>query len=347
MEYVSLGRTGVQVSRICLGTMNFGGRTGPEDATAILGAAASAGINFIDTANVYGHVPDRFAEGRGRSEEILGRWLRNRRDDYVVATKMYFPMSDRPGAMGPSARNVIAECEASLRRLGTDYVDLYQLHHPSNDVPIDETLRALDQLVTAGKVRYVGTSSFAAWQLVEALWAAKTGHLAGPSCEQPVYNLLDRRAERELLPMARTYGIGVITWSPLAGGVLAGRYARGQAPPEGSRHETFWKGRHEALTAEVFDALDQLRQLSTQASIRLHDLAYAWLLRQPGVTSVIAGPRTVDHLAGAVSATGVELSDELVAAIDEVIPPGGVVLRQYGHDGFSWVPWGPHQAAWR
>jgi aryl-alcohol dehydrogenase-like predicted oxidoreductase len=206
MEYTPLGRTGVEVSRLGLGTMNFGGRTPPEEAATILDAAAAAGINLIDTANVYGHNPADFSIGRGRSEEILGKWLQGRRDQYFVATKMFFPMHDRPGSMGSSAQNVIQECEASLRRLNTDHIDLFQLHHPSNQIPIDETLRALDRLVHAGKIRYIGTSSFAAWQIVEALWSASNAHLTPPSSEQPVYNLLDRRCERELLPMRAPTG---------------------------------------------------------------------------------------------------------------------------------------------
>lgn len=222
IEQASLGRTGMSVSRVALGTMNFGGRTPARDATRILDRAFERGVTFVDTADVYGHEPEDFTVGRGRSEEIVGAWLAGRRDEVVLATKLFFPMHERPGGLGPSRANVIRACEASLRRLGTDWIDLYQLHHPSNDVPIDETLRALDDLVGAGKVRYVGTSSFAAWQLVESLWVSSDRRLVPVSSEQPVYNLLDRRVERELIPMATTYGLGLLTWSPLAGGVLAG-----------------------------------------------------------------------------------------------------------------------------
>ena len=278
IAYGSLGRTGLVVSNVCLGTMNFGGRTERAEAVRILDRAFDSGVTFVDTANVYGHDPADFGVGRGRSEEIVGGWLAGRRDDVVLGTKVYFPMSEAPGALGPSRRNVIRECEASLRRLGADHIDLYQLHHPSNDVPIDETLRALDDLVTAGKVRYVGTSSFAAWQLLESLWVSSDRRLAPVSSEQPVYNLLDRRIERELAPMAVTYGLGLLTWSPLAGGVLAGTYDRNAPVPAGSRLETFWAGWHEELTDAVFDVLDELGALASSAGLELHELAHAWLL---------------------------------------------------------------------
>lgn len=347
IEQVSLGRTGLSVSRLCLGTMNFGGRTHQDDAVRILDRAFECGVTFIDTANVYGHEPADFGVGRGRSEEIIGSWLAGRRDDVVVGTKVHFPMRDGVGALGSSRRNVIRECEASLRRLRTDFIDLYQLHHPSNDVPIDETLRALDDLVTAGKVRYVGTSSFAAWQILESLWVSSDRHLVSMSSEQPVYNLLDRRIERELMPMALTYGLGLLTWSPLAGGVLAGRYERGARPPPGSRHETFWGGRHEAITDEVFDVLDELTEAAGSAGIELHQLAHAWLLSQHAITSVIVGPRTLDQLDAALAAASVSLPSDVLDAVDEIVPPGRATLPQYGHDGLAWTTWGPHRYAWR
>jgi aryl-alcohol dehydrogenase-like predicted oxidoreductase len=204
-----LGRTGVQVSALALGTMNFGGRADAATSAQIISEALAHGVNFIDTANVYGHNPANFREGRGRSEEIIGQALKQHGDRtrLIVATKAYFPMSDDINAQGNNRQHLIAQCEASLRRLGTDYIDLYQWHHPSNIIPIDETLRALDDLVRAGKIRYIGTSSFAVWQLVESLWVSKEYGLNRVICEQPVYNLLDRRIERELVPMAQTYGV--------------------------------------------------------------------------------------------------------------------------------------------
>ena len=249
--------------------------------------------------------------------------------------------------MGPTASNIIRECEDSLRRLGTDHIDLYQLHHPSNDVPIDESLRALDELVTGGKIRAVGTSSFGAWQLVDALWASSSLGLTPPTCEQPVYNLLDRRLERELLPMAQTYDLGVITWSPLAGGVLAGRYRRDQPPDPGSRHASFWQGRHSALDDTVFDVVHDLGELAAGLGVTLSALSYAWLSTRPGVTSVIVGPRTVHHLEAALDARSLVLTDDVSEAIDRIVAPGRAVLPQYGFDGLAWIPWGPHARPWR
>lgn len=341
MKQVKLGRSQLTVSRVCLGTMNFGGRTPEPDSIRILDRAFEAGISFVDTANVYGHDPAEFTSGRGRSEEIIGRWLPGRRDDVVVATKMYFPMHDGPGALGPSRANVTAECEASLRRLGTDRIDLYQLHHPSNEVPIDETLAALDELVTAGKVRYIGTSSFAAWQLVEGLWSSSALGLAPFVSEQPVYNLLDRRVERELVGAALTHEIGLLTWSPLAGGVLAGRYNRGESAEKGSRHDVFWSSRHSVLDTAVFDVLDRLSVIALEAGKSLLELSYGWLLAQQAVTSMIVGPRTVEHLDTALACADLTLGADVLSAIDTVVAPGQMVYPQYGHDGFTWVPWGP------
>jgi aryl-alcohol dehydrogenase-like predicted oxidoreductase len=347
IEHAPLGRTGLSVSRVCLGAMNFGGRTDRDEAWRILDRAVDRGVNFVDTANVYGHEPAAFEIGRGRSEEIIGAWLAHRRDDVVVATKVFFPMHDGPGALGSSRQNVIRECEASLHRLRTDFIDLYQLHHPSNDVPADETLRALDDLVTAGKVRYVGTSSFAAWQIVESLWVSSERRFVRVSSEQPVYNILDRRIERELVPMALTHGLGLLTWSPLAGGVLAGRYGRDSVPPPGSRHETFWAGRQAALGGDVFDALDRLAELAAGLGLELHELAHAWVLHQPYVTSMIVGPRTVEHLESALVAPSVSLPPDVLDAVDAIVPPGRAALPQYGHDGLAWTTWGPHRHAWR
>src|ERR671938_611152 len=220
MEIRPLGRTGVQVSVLCLGCMMFGGKTSPDDSYTIIDRAIDAGINFLDTANVY---------SRGRSEEVTGAALKRngKRQRIVLATKVHGKMADDdPNMEGNSRRHIIAQCEASLRRLQTDYIDLYQIHRPQSAIPIDETLRALDDLIRAGKVRYIGTSTFAAWQVVESLWVAKELGLNRFVCEQPPYNVLDRRIERELLPMCRSYCIGVIPWSPLAGGLLTGKYRR-------------------------------------------------------------------------------------------------------------------------
>jgi len=229
MDYRPLGRTGVQVTALCLGCMMFGRRTEAEDSYRIIDHALEAGINFLDTANVY---------ARGRSEEITGQALRNnrQRQRVVLATKVHGRMADDdPNAFGNTRRHIIEQCEASLTRLQTDYIDLYQIHRPESNTPIDETLRALDDLIRAGKVRYIGTSTFGAWQVVESLWASKELGLNRFISEQPPYNILDRRIERELVPMAQTFGIGLIPWSPIAGGLLSGKYRPGEAPPAGSR----------------------------------------------------------------------------------------------------------------
>lgn len=349
MEFSNLGRTGVKVSRFCLGCMNFGGRTNELDALEIIHSAFAAGINFIDTANVYGHDPANFSYGRGRSEEIVGKALKQsgQRSRVVLATKAYFPMSDDPNAQGSSRRHLLEQCEASLRRLQTDYIDLYQLHHPTNDIPIDETLRALDDLVQAGKVRYIGTSSFAAWQIIESLWVSKEYHLNRFVCEQPAYNLLDRRVERELLPMAQTYGIAIIPWSPTAGGFLTGKYQRDMPPPVGSRFEAFWKNAKQQHYAEAaFTVLDLVETLSKEKGCTPYQLALAWCAQQPGITSPIIGPRTQQHLADALQAITIQLTAEDLKRIDIVAPPGRAIVPYYGYDGMTWVTWGPHRFRW-
>ena len=230
MHYRSLGRTGAQVSELCLGCMMFGGHTDEASSFDIIDQAIDSGINFVDTANVY---------SRGASEEVVGKaFKRNgKRERVVLATKVHGRMDEEdPNAAGNHRRHVIEQCEASLRRLQTDHIDLYQIHRPDSGIPIDETLRALDDLIRAGKILYAGTSTFAAWQLVESLWASKELGLNRFVTEQPPYHLLDRRIERELIPVAQTYGLALIPWSPLAGGFLAGKYRREQASPEGSRY---------------------------------------------------------------------------------------------------------------
>lgn len=349
MEYRSLGRTGVQVSALCLGCMNFGGRADEADSVRIIEHALDAGINFIDTANVYGHDPANFRVGRGRSEEIVGKALRqsSQRERVVLATKAHFPMGDDPNTRGNSRRHIIEQCEASLRRLQTDTIDLYQLHHPSSEIPVDETLRALDDLVRRGLVRYIGTSSFGAWQLVESLWVSKEYSLNRFVCEQPAYNLLDRRVERELLPMAQTYGIAVIPWSPTAGGFLAGRYRRGEPPPQGSRFDAFWRGAEvEHFTDAAWEVLDVVEALSQEKGCTPAQLALAWCAQQPGITSPIIGPRTLEHLQNNLGALEIRLTDEDRARLDAVARPGRATVPYYGADGFAWTTWGPHQHRW-
>jgi aryl-alcohol dehydrogenase-like predicted oxidoreductase len=349
MEYRPLGRTGVKVSSLALGCMNFGGRTSETEASAIIEQALAAGINLIDTANVYGHDPANFQVGRGRSEEIVGRVLRTtgQRQRVILATKAHFPMSDDINASGNSRRHIIEQCEASLRRLNTDWIDLYQLHHPSNDLPIDETLRALDDLVRRGWVRYIGTSVFAAWQLVESLWVAKEHGLNRFISEQPPYNLLDRRIERELVPMAQTYGLAILPWSPTAGGFLSGTYHRNQPIPSGSRYDSFWKG---AVTNQfspaAFDLVEGLIQLAEEKGVTPSQLALAWCRQQPGITSPIIGPRTIAQLNDNLGSLGVTLSDADHARIDALAAPGRATVPYYGYDGFAWTRWGPHGYRW-
>src|SRR5919112_1817849 len=291
--------------------MMFGGRTGEEDSADIIDRAIDAGVNFLDTANVY---------STGASEEAVGKALeRNgKRDAIVLATKVHGAMDeDDPNAAGNHRRHIVEQCNASLTRLGVDHIDLYQIHRPSSDVPIDETLRALDDLIRAGKVRYIGTSTYAAWQVVESLWASKELGLNRFVCEQPPYNILDRRIERELLPMCRTYGIATIPWSPLAGGVLTGKYHRGQEGPEGSRYQkgTFRSG--EPINEATWNAMEGLRSLCVAKGCGMAEFALRWVLDRDGVTSPIIGPRSAEQLGDNLRALEVAITDGDRKKVDE------------------------------
>ena len=335
MDYRPLGRTGIRVSPLCLGAMMFGGKTSPADSAAIIDRALDAGINFIDTANVY---------NQGRSEEAVGEALRRngRRSQVILATKVLGRMGDDPNAMGNTRRHIIEQCEASLRRLRTDWIDLYQIHRPQPDVPIDETLRALDDLVRSGKVRYIGSSTFAAWQLVESLWVAKEYGLERFVCEQPPYNLLDRRIERELLPMAQAYGFGIIPWSPLAGGLLTGKYRRDAPPPEDSRYANLDANPlyRRRMNDAIWDVIEPLETLAREKGTTISRLALAWCMHQPGVTSPIIGPRTMEQLEDNLGALEVTITDADRQAIDRIIPPGTHVAPYYEADwragAFRW-----------
>jgi aryl-alcohol dehydrogenase-like predicted oxidoreductase len=351
MEYVSLGRTGVKVSQLCLGCMNFGGRTEEATALQIIDRAVDVGINFIDTANVYGHDPANYRVGRGRSEEIVGRALQpsSKRAQIVLATKAHFPVSDDPNAFGNSRRHIIEQCHSSLGRLKTDYIDLYQLHSADPNVPIDETLRALDDLIRAGKVRYVGTSGFSAWQLVESLWVAKEYGLNRFVCEQPPYNLLDRRIERDLVPMALTYGFALINWSPLAGGFLSGKYRSDQPVPENSRFSEFWRGfGHEHyLQPPAFEILRVVEALAAAKEVSPAQVALAWNMQQPAITCPIIGPRSLEQLENCLGATDIVLNHEELADIDKVAKPGRVTVSYYGdNEQAHWESWKPDQYRW-
>jgi aryl-alcohol dehydrogenase-like predicted oxidoreductase len=336
MEYRSFGRTGVKVSSLCLGCMMFGGRAGPEESAAIIDSALEAGINFLDTANVY---------SRGRSEEVTGEALKRngQRHRVFLATKVHGVMDESdPNAQGTSRRHIVEQCEASLRRLQTDYIDLYQLHRPRPDIAIDETLRALDDLIRAGKVRYIGTSTYAAWQVVDALWASKELGLNRFVSEQPPYNLLDRRVERELIPMCQTFGIAVIPWSPLGGGLLTGKYARGEEPPEGSRYANVRPNSPQArrLTDSLYDVTEALEPLAAAKGCTMSQFALAWLVHQPGVTSPIIGPRTMDQLRDNLAALDVPIADEDRQRVNEIIPLGTNVSPFYE------ASFGPSQYRW-
>jgi aryl-alcohol dehydrogenase-like predicted oxidoreductase len=319
MQHRALGRTGLQVSSIGLGCMMFGWRTSEEEAPRLVASAIDAGINLFDTSTSY---------GKGNSEKLLGKVLEahGSRSRVILCTKVHFRSEDPDiNALGNSQRNVIAQCEASLRRLRTDYIDVLQIHNPQPSVPIDETLRALDILVRSGKVRYIGSSSFPAWQVVESLWASKEYGLHRFVTEQPAYNLLDRSIEREIIPMAKAYGIGLLAFSPLAEGILTGKYERGKPFPENSRYSRVTKpGIYaERLTDRVHDLLDVLRAMSHEKGITMSQLALGWLLAQGGIASVLAGPIDTTQLADNLGALAVTFTEDELRRIDAAAPPGG------------------------
>lgn len=320
MQYRPLGRTGVQVSDLCLGTMTFGGKTDEAEAYRVVDRFMEAGGNFVDTANVY---------GRGKSEEITGRALARdgKRDRVFLATKAHGKMNDDdPNAWGNHRFNLIKACEASLQRLGVDHIDLYQIHRPQSSVPIDETLRALDDLVRSGKVRYIGTSTYAAWQVMESLWAAKEYGLNRFVTEQPPYHILDRRVERELIPLALSYGLGILPWSPLAGGKLTGKYKQGQPAPENSREKP------ENFSEGTWKALNGLEALVAEKGCTMTAFALAWLNSQPGVTSPILGANSVTQLEENLAASEVTVTDDDKKRVDALVAPGTHVEDYYRAD---------------
>jgi aryl-alcohol dehydrogenase-like predicted oxidoreductase len=293
--------------------MNFGGPTDEATSVEIIHRAFDAGINFLDTANVY---------TGGNSETILGKAVAGKRDQFVIATKVHGPMGQGPNDRGNSRIHIMREVENSLRRLNTDWIDLYQLHRPDAGTPIEETLSALNDLVRQGKVRYVGTSTFPAWMICEALWISDRYGFERVACEQPPYSIFERGIEREVLPLCQKYGIGVIPWSPLAGGWLAGTYSRAQAPPAGTRGE---RGKWDFNTPENqrrLDLVDKLGLLAKRKGATLSQFALAWMLANPAVTAPIIGPRTLEHLEDNLGALEVQLTEEDLKAVDELAPPG-------------------------
>src|SRR3954453_12776000 len=320
MQLRSLGTTGVKVSPLCLGAMMFGdwGNKDHDESIRIIHRALDAGINFIDTADVC---------SRGESEEIVGKALKGRRDDVVLATKVHGTMGDDANQFGNSRRWIAKECDASLKRLQTDWIDLYQIHRPELDTDIDETLGALTDLVRAGKVRAIGSSTSPPSQIVEAQWTAERRGRERFRCEQPPYSILVRGIEAEVLPVCRKYGMGVIPWSPLAGGYLSGRYRKGQDMPASSRAQRLPQRFDLSIPANQakFDAADKLAQLAEEAGLTLIQMALAFVVNHPAVTSAIIGPRTMEHLESQLAALDVTLSPDVLDRIDEIVPPGQTV----------------------
>jgi aryl-alcohol dehydrogenase-like predicted oxidoreductase len=318
MEKRALGRTGVTVSPLCLGAMMFGAWGNPDhdDSIRVIHRALDAGINFIDTADVY---------SRGESEEIVGKALAGgKRDQVVLATKVHGSMGDDPNQRGNSRRWIIAEVENSLRRLGTDRIDLYQIHRPEPDTDIDETLGALTDLVRDGKVRYLGSSTFPGHMIVEAQWVAERRGRERFVCEQPPYSILVRGIEADVLPVCERYGMGVIPWSPLAGGWLSGRYRRGEEATE-SRRAQMLPQRFDMSLPEnqrKLEAAHRLAELADEAGLSLIDLALAFVLEHPAITAAIIGPRTMEHLESQLTAAEVKLSADVLDRIDEIVAPG-------------------------
>jgi aryl-alcohol dehydrogenase-like predicted oxidoreductase len=306
MHYRTLGSTGPKVSTLCLGTVKFGNPTPDDECGRIVDRALDAGINIIDTAHVY-----------GRSEEIIGEALRRngKRESVLIASKIQPLRTDRT--------TIVEQTETSLRRLRTDRVDLMQLHRPNADIPIEESLRAFDDLIRAGKVRYIGSSGFKAWQVMEALWCAKDLGLRSFVSEQSVYSLLCRRIEDELVPMARTYGIGLLVWSPLGAGILTERYTR-QSPPA-----------HMEMTEQMWEVIETVRTLAREKACTASQLALAWCMAQPGVTGPIAGPRTLAQLEDNLGALDVTLTPEDLSRLDSVAVPGWTARRSWVGAEFS------------
>jgi aryl-alcohol dehydrogenase-like predicted oxidoreductase len=320
MEYTHLGRSGLSVSRLCLGTMNFGPQTSEEDSHQIMDAALEEGINFFDTANVYG-----WKKGEGWTEQIVGRWFAQgdgRRDKVVIATKLYGSMSDWPNDTFLSARNIVRACEGSLRRLQTDHIDLYQMHHIDLETPWDEIWQAMETLIRQGKVLYVGSSNFAGWNIAQAQEQARARHLQGLVSEQSLYNLLERRVEMEVLPAAREYGLGVIPWSPLMRGVLGG-ILRKQKEGRSASEQT------QQVLEKHLPQVEQYEAFCDSLGENPADVGLAWLLSQPGVTAPIIGPRTAAQLESNLHALEVTLDAAALGRLDEIFPAVGPAPQAY------------------
>jgi aryl-alcohol dehydrogenase-like predicted oxidoreductase len=309
MQYRSLGSSGLKVSVVGLGTNQFGGKVDQKSVTEIISAAIDQGINFIDTADVY---------QKGRSEETIGAALKGRREKVLLATKVFHPTGEDPNQAGASRHHIIEGVENSLRRLDTDHIDLYQIHRWDKDTPIEETLRALDDLVTQGKVRYIGSSNFSAWHIAHAAHIAKENHWNPFVSEQPHFHMFERALEKEILPAAQFFGIGILPYFPLAGGFLTGKYQRGQSAPAGSRGETSQYVK-DYMTETNFDILEKLTAFAEARQRTMGDLAHAWLLAHPQVSSVISGATKVEHLLANAKAAGWELDKEELEEINSLL----------------------------
>lgn len=330
MIYTNLGRSGLSVSRLVLGTMNFGPEVSEEDSHSIMDRSHELGINFFDSANVYGGKP-----GEGITERIIGSWFsrgEKRRERTVLATKLYLPMGDWPNQSRLSALNIRRSCDESLRRLGTDYIDLYQMHHVDRDTPWDEIWEAFSVLRQQGKVLYFGSSNFAGWQLAQAQEAARSRHFLGLVSEQSIYNLLTRWVELEVLPAARHYGLGVIPWSPLYGGVLSGAL-RKQREGDAVRSAS---GRSQGMLAQHGPAIERYEQLCAEAGEDPAHVAVAWLLAQEGVTGPIVGPRTWAQLDGLTRALSITLDADFRDRLDEIFPAPGPNGAKPAPEAYAW-----------
>jgi aryl-alcohol dehydrogenase-like predicted oxidoreductase len=320
VNHSALGRSGLQVSRLCLGTMTFGGQCDEQSSRAILDTAVEAGISFLDTADVYPIGGD--SSTTGLTEEIVGRWMRGRRDEVIIATKGFNPTGARPWDRGNSRKHLLSAIDESLRRLQTDHVDLYQLHQDDRATPLDETLAALDHIVSSGRARYVGCSNFAAYRTALALGRSEAGGVVRFVSHQPRYNLISRGIERELLPLAAETGLGVIPYNPMAGGLLTGKHRRDAQPEEGTRFAIVGTGgpqyRKRYWHDRSFDVVDSLRPVADAAGTSMATLAVAWVLAQPTVSSVIVGATRPEQLDDAVAAEMASLDDELLGQLDEL-----------------------------
>jgi 1-deoxyxylulose-5-phosphate synthase len=324
----NLGRSGLKIAPLALGTMNFGNPTDAAESRRIIDAALDAGINLIDTANSY---------NEGESERIVGAALREsgRRHEAILATKVHFPTGPGPNDRGNSRRHILQACDDSLRRLGLDHIDLYQIHRPDPDTPVEETLDALDDLVRTGKVRYIGCSTHPAWRVAEAISVSDRRGWARYISEQPPYNLLDRRIENELMPMAQALGVGIIPWAPMAQGVLAGRYRDSQQPDPDSRAALRGGVYAERVTQRGIEVGQKFVGLAEEAGLTGAQLALLWAKEQPGITAPIYGARTLDQLTHVLPILEMSLSDELRAACDELVPPGTAVANF--HNSAAWM----------